>query len=79
MDHPSVAEIIAAIGVSNVAREFGHENVSTVSSWKLRGAIPVAYWPRLVEIAAASGVPDVSYETLVNAHAKPSSKPDDAA
>jgi hypothetical protein len=70
MESPStVSDLIAAIGVSALARHFGHENVSTVSSWKLRGSIPVIHWPRLVEIAAETGIAGVSYETLVGMHA----------
>ena len=67
----TVPDLITTIGAAAIAREFGHENVSTVSSWKARGAIPVAYWPKLVEIAAAAGVEGVTYDALVHAHAKP--------
>ena len=65
--HRTVADIISSLGISALAREFGHENVSTVSSWKLRGSIPVVHWPRLVEFAAENGVAGISYETLVEA------------
>lgn len=64
----SVPDIISALGVSALARAFGHENVTTVSSWKLRKNIPVIYWSRIVEFAAENGVEGVNYETLVEAH-----------
>lgn len=74
----SVPDLITAIGVAALAREFGHENMSTVSGWKIRGSVPVAYWPRLVDIAAASGIEGVTYEALVHAHAS-HSHPDPAS
>jgi hypothetical protein len=73
----TVADIVSELGITALAREFGHENVSTVSSWKLRGSIPVGYWPRIVELAAASGVEGIDYDALVQAHAH-SHSPSDA-
>jgi hypothetical protein len=74
----TVAEIVSQLGVTALAREFGHENVTTVSSWKLRGAIPVVYWPRIVEFAKANGVDGIDNDTLVAAHAH-ALHPSDAA
>jgi hypothetical protein len=39
---------------------------------KMRGSIPVDYWPDLVRAAKKRGIKGVSYEVLVNAHARPS-------
>lgn len=63
----TLATIIDSIGVSALAKAFGHENVSTVSSWKIRGSIPVEYWPRLIDIAHAAGITDIDYSALVAA------------
>jgi hypothetical protein len=68
MQQPSpIARIIDTVGVSALARAFGHENVSTVSSWKIRGAIPVEYWRRLIEIFAETGHGDLTFEELTDA------------
>jgi hypothetical protein len=64
----SVAEIVSGLGVSALARAFGHENLSTVSSWKSRGNIPVEYWPKLIEHAAMRGIA-LSGDELIAAHA----------
>lgn len=64
----TVSEIIDALdGVSVLARAFGHENVSTVSSWKARASIPVEHWPRLIEIARAAKNETIDYAVLVDA------------
>jgi hypothetical protein len=65
----TVAGIIAALGVSALARDLGHENVSTVSSWKLRGSIPPQHWKRIVEFAEVRDIRGVTYEALAEAHA----------
>lgn len=68
MPHPrTIAQIIDSVGVSALARALGHENVSTVSSWKLRGSIPVEHWPRLIEIARSASQQEITYSDLVAA------------
>lgn len=73
MQEPTpIAKIIDALGISTLQRAFGHENASTVSSWKIRGSIPVEYWPRIIEVAAEAkrddpSKPDIDYAALVTA------------
>jgi hypothetical protein len=89
MESRTAADIVSALGIAALAREFGHENVSTVSSWRLRDSIPSAHWRRIVEIAEARGVGWITLEALADAHAAKvhadspssapgSSSPDDA-
>jgi hypothetical protein len=66
----TVIDIIDAVGVGSLARSLGHENLSTVSSWKSRGSIPAGYWRHIVAFAASTGVEGVTYEALVDAHTK---------
>lgn len=60
----SVEQIVDAIGLTPLARFMGHRNVSTVSSWKRRGSIPVSYWPQVIEAARGQGKTFVTLEAL---------------
>ncbi|MFZ1109894.1 MAG: hypothetical protein WAN43_16285 [Rhodomicrobium sp.] len=64
----AIAAIVSGLGVAALAREFGHRNDSTVSSWKLRGSIPVRYWPRIVAFAMKHGRADINCDALLAAH-----------
>lgn len=52
----SVAELLDTLGVSALSRTLGHANASTVSSWKLRGRIPVEYWRDIIDAAQDRGL-----------------------
>ena len=84
MHAPStIAEIIAELGVTALSKALRHRNVSTVSSWKLRGSIPVSAWPAVIAFAHQSGFDGIDYATLVGAHTTPTpsevSAPDSAS
>lgn len=66
-DPTPIAKIIDSIGASTLQRAFGHENASTVSSWKIRGSIPVEYWPKIIEVADEAGKEGIDYAALVAA------------
>jgi len=70
----TIAEILDALGVAALAREFGHANLTTVDSWKRRRSIPVAHWTALIAAAARAGVP-LSNDDLVEAHTAAASDP----
>jgi hypothetical protein len=63
----TIPEIIDALGVAVLAREFGHANLTTVDSWKRRGSIPVARWPALIAFAERAGVA-LTNDDLAAAH-----------
>lgn len=78
----SVDRIVDAIGVTALARRLGHKNASTVSSWKIRGSIPVAYWPRVIEAAREQGDTTVTLEALAAAcggYSAPAAPPEQVA
>ena len=61
---------------SEMARDIGLKRGSHGTLMKLRGSIPVDYWPDLVAKAKKRGIVGVSLETLTSAHAgRPGSKP----
>ncbi len=65
----SVAEIFSLWGSdAEVARDIGI-SYPTVSSWKQRGSIPVAYWRPLIRAARRRGHPEVTADLLVDIHA----------
>lgn len=70
----TIPEIIDALGITPLAREFGHANVSTVSSWKYRGVIPIGYWQKLIAFAGRRGV-TLTSDDLLKAHAAKSELP----
>jgi len=47
---------------------------TTVSSWAARQSIPPQVWPRLVDLAQAKEVGEITYETLALAHASQAEK-----
>jgi hypothetical protein len=55
--------IIDCIGVSNLCSGLGVPE-SHIRVMKVRNSIPVAYWPRVVEIAASTQVHGISLELL---------------
>ena len=57
---------------SELARDIGLKRESHATLMKLRGSIPVSYWPALVEAAKKRRIKGVTYEVLVAAHARPS-------
>ena len=63
----SIAELIDQLGITEIALEFGHTNITTVASWKYRNSIPVAHWPALIAYANARGV-QICNDDLVAAH-----------
>lgn len=52
-------------GAGPVARAAGKES-GTGRQWKLRGYIPVDYWPALVDLAARQGIPGVTLDKLAS-------------
>jgi hypothetical protein len=47
---------------------------TTVSSWASRQSIPPEVWPRLVDMAQAKKVGEITYESLALAHASQAEK-----
>jgi hypothetical protein len=64
----AIAAIIQVLGISALAHELGHKHASTVSSWKIRGVIPVSYWPRVVAFAEKQGVAGITITAITEAH-----------
>lgn len=66
----SVADIFALWpSDADVARDIGM-SYPTVSSWKQRGSIPVAYWRPLIRAARRRGHAEVTEALLVDVHAR---------
>ncbi|WP_428351821.1 carph-isopro domain-containing protein [Lichenifustis flavocetrariae] len=63
----SPSDIIEKIGVTFLASALGHKNVSTVSSWKSRGSIPVQYWGDVIAAAQARDVRGITLRVLAQA------------
>ena len=40
----------------------------TVSAWQCRNSLPPVHWPRLLELAAARAMPEISLDTLAGSH-----------
>ena len=53
---------------AGLAREIGAP-YSTVSAWKQRGSIPVAYWRAIIDAAHRRGHPEITADLLVGLHA----------
>ena len=53
---------------ADLAREIGM-SYSTVSAWKQRGSIPVAYWRAILDAAHRRGHPELTADLLVELHA----------
>ncbi|KLK91395.1 hypothetical protein AA309_20040 [Microvirga vignae] len=69
----TVHDIIALWpSASELARDLGLKRESHGTVMKARGSIPVVHWPRLISAAKKRGIKGITYEVLVNAHARPS-------
>ena len=67
----SFAELIDRCGGPlKVADAFGISD-SHARVMKTRNSIPVEYWPRLIDLAAAKGVDGVSFEALLALRSAP--------
>lgn len=66
----SVADIFALWpSDADVARDIGI-SYPTVSAWKQRGSIPVAYWKPFIQAARKRGYSEVTAALLVDVHAR---------
>ncbi|WP_428977801.1 carph-isopro domain-containing protein [Lichenibacterium minor] len=65
-----VQTLIKRVGATYLAGRLGHENVSTVSSWKARNSIPLPYWPALIAAAREKDI-DLDEAALVRIHLAP--------
>lgn len=72
----SVAELLDTLGVSALSRTLRHANASTVSSWKLRGRIPVEYWRAIIDAAQDRGL-SLDADGLLGLHAPANAAADD--
>jgi hypothetical protein len=54
-------------GPTAIASERGLA-VSTVSSWKSRGSVPVEHWAPLIAMANRRGKPELTAEVLLQIH-----------
>jgi DNA-binding transcriptional regulator YdaS (Cro superfamily) len=67
-----IGDLIQALGGTTAVARALSVNPSVVSNWRGRQSIPSEHWPAIVDLAIALKVPDITFETLSRAHAKPS-------
>ena len=66
----NVADVFAAWpSDADLARDIGL-SYSTVSAWKQRGSIPVAYWLPIIRAARKRKHPEITADLLVELHAR---------
>ena len=65
----TIPDLVDRLGMTELASDLGHTNVTTVASWKYRRRIPVGHWARIVAFAARKGVA-LSNDDLVAMHVK---------
>ncbi len=67
----TVADIFSRFnGPAEVGRAIG-KSTEHAGLMKRRNSIPVAHWPKLIAAAKARKIAGLTYEALVQAHAKP--------
>ena len=66
----SPSKAIELLGGSAVVAGCLRKPPTTVASWGARQSIPVEFWPPLIGLAGKKGVAEITYESLVDAHAK---------
>ena len=65
----SIPEVVEKLGGATfIAKQMNKPAMTTVASWKIRGVIPVQYWPGLIKIARQRGLDWLTYERLVELH-----------
>jgi hypothetical protein len=75
-DMQNVAEIFAIWpSDADLAREIG-QSYSTVSAWKQRGSIPVAYWRAIIGAARKRRHPEITANLLLKLHNAPKTNDD---
>lgn len=62
------SDAIELLGGARAVAEVVERPYTTVASWAKRQSIPPSLWSRLVSIASANGVTQVTYEALAKAH-----------
>jgi transcriptional regulator with XRE-family HTH domain len=66
---PSVADVIATIGASNLSSHLQLPS-STVGNWKGRNSIPPEYWVEVIREARVCGAEGVTADLLATLHAR---------
>jgi transposase-like protein len=72
-----IGDLIQALGGTTAVAKALSVNPSVVSNWRRRASVPADHWPALVDLATALKVPDITFEILGRAHAKPPTSPSD--
>lgn len=62
------SDAIELLGGARAVSEVVGRPYTTVASWAKRQSIPPSLWSRLVLVASANGVTQVTYEALAKAH-----------
>lgn len=67
----NVVDLIEKFGGPSAFAEAIGRQESHVRTMKARKSIPSAYWQEVVEAAVARGFSEITYESLIQMHARP--------